>query len=164
MVTQLVDDGNTGFLVQGNYFYEDYGGSLVNETGFDGDINDNMFVDNGWGATNSAGNPSSDGAIEINQSGAWNIPGSNYNNELLIQNNIMVDNWENITRSGTQAADHVRIRKNNRRRCVVQFFVLHRWPILNGDGQFTLYNYAQNNSNWGTLTNAASQKGIQHFM
>ncbi len=149
------DNGNSGFLVQGNYFYEDYGGSLVDETGFDGDINDNMFVDNGWGSTNSNGNPSSDGAIELNQSGAWNVPGSNYNNELVVQNNILTDNWEGITiwNSGSRSCQNPQ-EQSGTGAWANSSYCTGGYP--NGDGDFSMYNYAQNNSTLGTLTTAAS--------
>ncbi len=157
------DNGNTGFLVEGNYFYGSYGGSIDMETAFNGDITNNMIVDGGWGATNSNGNPSADGAIEVNQTGAWNIPGSNYNDELLINNNTLTDDWENITiwDSGSRSCQNPQEQSgtgdwDNSNYCTGGY--------PNGDGDFSVYNYDENDGpgepngppDWGTLTTAAS--------
>ena len=73
--TLWFDNGNTGQLVQGNYFYNDTGRVIQNETGFNSEYTDNLFQDVNQG-------------IYMNSSGGWNIPGSRYNDEIIISDNI----------------------------------------------------------------------------
>lgn len=68
------DNGNTGMLVEGNYFYDIGGRAVQNETGYNSEYLGNLFEDVSSG-------------IYLNDSGGWNIPGSRYNNELLIRGN-----------------------------------------------------------------------------
>lgn len=89
------DNGNTGMLVQGNYFYLDAGDAVDNETGFNMQVNDNLFLDDGWG--NGQGQASNnDGVVNLNSSGGFNIPGSRYENQILIQSNYIINDWEGI--------------------------------------------------------------------
>ena len=37
-----------------------------------------------------------DGAVNLNSSGGFNIPGSRYENEVLISKNTFANNWEGI--------------------------------------------------------------------
>jgi hypothetical protein len=68
------DNGNSGMQVAGNYFSDIDGRAIQNETGYNSDFTDNLFEDDTAG-------------IYLNASGGWNIPGSRYNNEILINNN-----------------------------------------------------------------------------
>ena len=86
------DNGNTGMLVQGNYFYDIASRAIQNETGYNSEYFGNLFEDVG-------------GGIYLNDSGGWDIPGSNYNDEIVIQANTFynaqeaVDIWGASTRS-----------------------------------------------------------------
>jgi hypothetical protein len=86
------DNGNTGMLVQGNYFYDIAGRAVQNETGYNSEYVGNLFEDVGVG-------------IILNDSGGWDIPGSNYNNEIIIQGNtfynaqVAVNIWGASARS-----------------------------------------------------------------
>jgi len=68
------DNGNTGMLVQGNYFYEIDGTAVGNETGYNSEYIGNLFQDVA-------------SAIYFNDSGGWDIPGSRFNNEALVESN-----------------------------------------------------------------------------
>ncbi|MGH9104894.1 MAG: right-handed parallel beta-helix repeat-containing protein, partial [Acidimicrobiales bacterium] len=75
------DNGNTGALVEGNYFYHDADTSVANETGYNAQYLDNLFLDDGWG--DGQGQPSNTaGAIELNSSGGMEIPGSRYEDQV----------------------------------------------------------------------------------
>ena len=45
-----LDNGNSGTLISGNYFYMSYGSAITSETGFDLDVTGNLFLDGGWEA------------------------------------------------------------------------------------------------------------------
>ncbi len=68
------DNGNTGMLVQANYFYNIGDRAIQNETGYNSEYIGNIFEEVGAG-------------IYLNDSGGWDIPGSRYNNQVLIQGN-----------------------------------------------------------------------------
>jgi hypothetical protein len=90
-----LDNGNTGTLIEGNYFYRDAGSAIINETGYNMRVDDNLFLDNGWGSGQSQ-DTNNDGAININSSGGFNIPGSRYENSISITGNYFVNNWQGI--------------------------------------------------------------------
>lgn len=90
-----LDNGNAGTLIEGNYFYRDAGPAIINETGYNMKVDDNLFLDDGWG--NGRGQDSNnDGAININSSGGFNVPGSRYENSISISSNYFVDDWQGI--------------------------------------------------------------------
>jgi hypothetical protein len=68
------DNGNAGMLVQGNYFYDIANKAIQNETGYNSEYLGNLFED-------------VTGGIYLNDSGGWDIPGSRFNNEIVIQGN-----------------------------------------------------------------------------
>jgi hypothetical protein len=70
------DNGNTGMLVQGNYFYNIGSHAIMHETGFNSAFLGNDFEE-------------VEAAIYLNDSGGWDIPGSRYNNQILIQGNTI---------------------------------------------------------------------------
>jgi hypothetical protein len=91
-----LDNGNSGTLISGNYFDRSYGSAISSETGFNLDITGNLFMNGGWGkGTGGCGN-NCDGAVDINSSGGFNVPGSRYENQILVSGNQFVDNWEGI--------------------------------------------------------------------
>ena len=91
-----LDNGNSGTLISGNYFSLSYGASIDSETGFDLNVTGNLFRDGGWGAGLGGCQSNCDGAVDLNSSGGWSVPGSRYENRVLISGNQFVDDWEGI--------------------------------------------------------------------
>ena len=91
-----LDNGNSGTLISGNYFYMSYGSAIVSETGFDLNVTGNLFMDGGWGKGSGGCGNNCDGAVSLNSSGGFNVPGSRYENQVLISGNQFVDNWQGI--------------------------------------------------------------------
>jgi hypothetical protein len=91
-----LDNGNTGTLIEGNYFYRDAGSAVVNETGYNMRVDDNLFLDDGWGNGHGQ-DANSDGAVNINSSGGLKIPGSRYENSISVNGNYFINNWEGIS-------------------------------------------------------------------
>jgi hypothetical protein len=91
-----LDNGNSGTLISGNYFYMSYGSAIVSETGYDLDVTDNLFMDGGWGRGSGGCQSNCDGAVNLNSSGGFTVPGSRYENQVLISHNQFVDDWEGI--------------------------------------------------------------------
>ena len=79
-----LDNGNSGTLISGNYFYMSYGSAITSETGFDLDVTGNLFMDGGWGKGSGGCANNCDGAVNLNSSGGFNVPGSRYENQVLI--------------------------------------------------------------------------------
>ena len=78
------DNGNTGMLVQDNYFYNIGDRAIQHETGFN-----STFVGNVFEAVGAA--------IYLNDSGGWDIPGSRYNKQIVIQGNTIKNALEGIS-------------------------------------------------------------------
>jgi len=91
-----LDNGNSGTFISGNYFYMSYRSAIDSETGFDLDVTGNLFMDGGWGSGSGGCGYNCDGAVELNSSGGFNVPGSRYENEVLVSNNQFVDDWQGI--------------------------------------------------------------------
>jgi Right handed beta helix region len=91
-----LDNGNSGTLISGNYFYRSYGSAIISETGFDLDVTGNLFVDGGWGRGSGGCRSNCDGAVNLNSSGGFTVPGSRYENQVLISHNQFVDDWEGV--------------------------------------------------------------------
>ena len=91
-----LDNGNSGTLISGNYFYMSYGSAITSETGFDLNVTGNLFLDGGWGKGSGGCANNCDGAVSLNSSGGFNVPGSRYENQVLISGNQFVDDWEGI--------------------------------------------------------------------
>jgi hypothetical protein len=68
------DDGNTGMLVQGNYFDNIDNRAVMNETGYNSEYVGNLFQDVQSG-------------IYLNDSGGWHIPGSRFDDEVVVEGN-----------------------------------------------------------------------------
>ena len=101
-----LDNGNAGTLIEGNYFYRDAGTAIVNETGYNMRVANNLFLDDGWGtghgqASNNAG------AVDINSSGGFNIPGSRFENSVSVTSNYFVNDWQGVDvwQSGQRSCD-----------------------------------------------------------
>ena len=91
-----LDNGNSGTLISGNYFYMSYGPAIAAETGFDLHVTDNLFMDGGWGRGSGGCGNNCDGAVLLNSTGGFNVPDSRYENQVLISNNQFVDDWQGI--------------------------------------------------------------------
>jgi hypothetical protein len=91
-----LDNGNSGTLISGNYFYMSYRTAIDSETGFDLAITGNLFMDGGWGKGSGGCGNNCDGAVGLNSSGGFNVPGSRYENQVLISDNQFVDDWQGI--------------------------------------------------------------------
>ena len=91
-----LDNGNSGTLISGNYFYMSYGSAIDSETGFDLNVTDNLFMDGGWGKGSGGCGNNCDGAVGLNSSGGFAVPGSRYENQVLISNNQFIDDWQGI--------------------------------------------------------------------
>ena len=104
-----LDNGNSGTLISGNYFYMSYGAAIDSETGFDLHVTGNLFLDGGWGrGSGGCGGYNCDGAVGLNSSGGFNVPGSRYENQALISNNQFVDDWQGIDiwQSGSRSCEN----------------------------------------------------------
>lgn len=91
-----LDNGNSGTLISGNYFDMSYGQAIDSETGYNLDVTGNLFLDGGWGKGSGGCGNNCDGTVGLNSSGGFNVPGSRYENQVLIANNQFVDNWQGI--------------------------------------------------------------------
>ena len=104
--TIWLDNGNTGTLIEGNYFYRNAGSAIVNETGYNMRVDDNLFLDDGWGEGRGQGS-NNDGAVNIDSSGGFNIPGSRYENSISVTSNHFINDWEgvNIWQAGQRSCE-----------------------------------------------------------
>ena len=92
-----LDNGNSGTLIQGNYFDQTYANDISSETGFDLDVTDNLFEDGGWGnGTGACGGNNCGGAVNVNSSGGSNVPGSRYENEINVSDNQFFNEWDGL--------------------------------------------------------------------
>ena len=73
-----------------------YGTAIDSETGFDLHVIGNLFMDGGWGRGSGGCGNNCDGAVDLNSSGGFNVPGSRYENQVLISDNQFVDDWQGI--------------------------------------------------------------------
>jgi hypothetical protein len=107
-IAAWLDNGNSGTLISKNYFYMSYGPAISSETGFDLDVTGNLFVDGGWGRGSGGCDANCDGAVDLNSSGGFNVPGSRYENKVLISKNDFVNNWQglDIWQSGARSCEN----------------------------------------------------------
>ncbi|MGH3166140.1 MAG: right-handed parallel beta-helix repeat-containing protein, partial [Trebonia sp.] len=91
-----LDNGNSGTLISGNYFYKSYSSAILSETGFNLDVTGNLFLDGGWGKGSGGCGDNCDGAVNLNSSGGFDVAGSRYENKILVSKNQFMDNWEGI--------------------------------------------------------------------
>ena len=102
-----LDNGNAGTLIEGNYFYRAAGSAIVNETGYNMRVDDNLFLEDGW-ANGQEHGPNNDGAVDINSSGGFVIPGSRYENSISVVSNYFINDWEgiNIWQAGGRSCEN----------------------------------------------------------
>jgi Right handed beta helix region len=91
-----LDNGNSGTLIQGNFFDKAYGSAVASETGYNLKITGNLFLDGGWGKGSGACGNNCDGAVDLNSSGGFHVPGSRFQNQIIVSDNQFMDNWEGI--------------------------------------------------------------------
>lgn len=91
-----LDNGNAGTQIAGNYFDMTGGPSISEETGFNLDVSNNLFEDDNWGSGTGCGNTNCVGDVGLNSSGGFYVPGSRYENEMLIQNNQFINDWGGV--------------------------------------------------------------------
>jgi hypothetical protein len=94
-----LDNGNTGYNIggtAGNYFYWTFAGAIEAETAFNGVIANNLVVNANWLNGQGVSPVNEAGAIEINQSGGFNVPGSRYENEIMVSGNTLTNPWEGV--------------------------------------------------------------------
>ncbi len=103
-----LDNGNTGTLISGNYFDKSYGSAVVSETGFNLNITGNLFMNGGWGNGTGACGANCNGAVNLNSSGGFHIPGSRYDNQVLVTKNQFINNWMgvNIWQAGGRSCEN----------------------------------------------------------
>jgi hypothetical protein len=91
------DTDNAGFNISDNYFANNWGEGIMYEISYNAQITDNNFVGNTIGAGSNdvtSGHP--DGAIYISESGGDSRVASSYAGELLIQGNVLTNNWGGV--------------------------------------------------------------------
>ena len=102
------DNGNSGSLVEGNYFDQTYGQAISDETGFNADITDNLFQDDNWGSGTGCGNTNCTGDVSLNTSGGTEVPGSRYEDQMTISGNEFLNDWGGvgIWQSGSRSCEN----------------------------------------------------------
>jgi hypothetical protein len=103
-----LDNGNSGTLIKGNYFYKSYGSAVTSETGYDLDVTGNLFLDDGWGKGAGGCGSNCDGALNLNSSGGFYVPGSRYEGRVVVSGNQFVDDWMGIDiwQSGARSCEN----------------------------------------------------------
>ncbi len=91
-----LDNGNSGTLISGNYFDKSVASAISEETGFNLDVTDNLFQDVGWDTGTGCGNTNCTGAIGLNSSGGFNVPGSRYEDQITISGNQFLNDWGGV--------------------------------------------------------------------
>ena len=91
-----LDNGNSGTLISGNYFDLSYGPAISAETGYNITITGNLFMNGGWGSGSGSGGNNNNGAIDMNVTGGFPVPGSRYENQVLITNNQFMNDWQGV--------------------------------------------------------------------
>jgi hypothetical protein len=103
-----LDNGNSGTLIRGNYFDMDYGSSVLSETGYNLMITGNLFVDSGWGKGTGACGANCGGSVNLNTSGGFNVPGSRYENSVVVSDNQFINDWigVDVWQSGQRSCEN----------------------------------------------------------
>ena len=91
-----LDNGNSGSDISGNYFYKTYSNAISSETGFNLNITGNLFLDDNWGNGTGCGDSNCTGDLSINSSGGFHVPGSRYDNQILISGNQFMNDWGGV--------------------------------------------------------------------
>jgi len=92
-----LDNGNAGTLIKDNYFDKSYGSAVHSETGFNLDIENNLFLDGGWGDGTGGCGDNCIGAVNLNSSGGFHVPNSRYDNQVTVSGNQFINNWSGVS-------------------------------------------------------------------
>jgi hypothetical protein len=103
-----LDNGNAGTLISGNFFDKSAASAVHSETGFNLNITNNIFQNGGWGSGNGCGDSNCVGAINLNSSGGFHVPGSRYDNQISVTYNQFINNWGGIDiwQSGSRSCNN----------------------------------------------------------
>ncbi|HEY6791248.1 MAG TPA: right-handed parallel beta-helix repeat-containing protein, partial [Trebonia sp.] len=103
-----LDNGSSGTLISGNYFYKDYTSSVLSETGYDLDVTGNLFLDSGWGSGHGTCGSNCGGTVNLNSSGGFPVPGSRYQNSVAVSGNQFINDWigVDIWQSGARSCQN----------------------------------------------------------
>jgi hypothetical protein len=89
------DTNNQTFVIEGNYFENNYNSALIYEISYNALIKDNFFFRNGLGAGPvNPGFPT--GAIYLSESGSDRRVGGKYGRVLSITGNTFINNWGGV--------------------------------------------------------------------
>ncbi len=103
-----LDNGNSGTLISGNYFDKSAASAVHSETGFNLNVTNNLFQNGGWGTGNGCGDSNCVGSVNINSSGGFHVPGSRYDNQIIISSNQFINNWGGVSiwQSGARSCEN----------------------------------------------------------
>ena len=91
-----LDNGNSGTLISGNYFYMSYGSALdASPASTSRSQATSSWMAAGGRGSGGCGN-NCDGAVDLNSTGGFNVPGSLYEKQVRISNNQFIDDWQGI--------------------------------------------------------------------
>jgi parallel beta-helix repeat protein len=92
-----VDTDNAGFNISGNYISSNWGEGIMYEISYNAQITNNTLKGNTIGEGSTQASPGfPDGAIYISESGGDSRVASNYAGQLLIQGNVLTNNWGGV--------------------------------------------------------------------
>ena len=78
-------------------------------------------MNGGWGKGSGGCGNNCNGAVNLNSSGGFHVPGSRYENQVLVSRNQFVDNWAGITiwQAGGRSCENSGERLARRRRLLL---------------------------------------------
>ena len=117
-----LDFNNAGANISHNYISSNWGWGIYYEASYNANISDNTLVGNGWASDGSWptssycstidptyncadgqgpsskhwGNESAGAILVVDSGGNTNIAGSNYSGEVLVEDNLMQNNWSGV--------------------------------------------------------------------
>jgi hypothetical protein len=146
-----LDNGNAGTLIEGDYFYKSYGSAIASETGYNLDVTGNLFLDDGWGSGTGGCGSNCDGAVNLNSSGGFSVPGSRYEDQVLVSANNFIDDWMGIDiwQSGARSCENSGEGWPNDAAYCSGGFPMSASPASGGQYYFS---HEGDSAHWGTST------------
>lgn len=92
-----LDNGNSGTNISGNFFDKSAASAIHQETGFNLSVTNNLFQNGGWGSGSGCGDSNCVGSVNLNSSGGFHVPGSRYDNQIIVSNNQFINNWGGVS-------------------------------------------------------------------
>ena len=92
-----LDNGNSGTNISGNFFDKSYGSAVHSETGFNLNVSNNLFLDDGWGDGTGGCGDNCIGSVNINHSGGFDVHNSRYENQVAITGNQFINDWSGVS-------------------------------------------------------------------